>query len=108
MFANSGDPDQTPLLSASDLVLHCLPMSQKMDATLIWVKTLHVVREPRLAYQALTHQLMLWVRIAIDSDLYVGFYTILNFCKEIERMPLSQFSCLAFARGCRTLYGGMR
>ena len=26
LFANSGDPDQTPRSAASDLGLHCLPM----------------------------------------------------------------------------------
>ena len=31
-------PDQTPRFAASDLVLHCLPMSHKKDARLIWVK----------------------------------------------------------------------
>ena len=34
----SGDPDQTPRSAASGLVLHCLPMSHKKDARLIWVK----------------------------------------------------------------------
>ena len=33
---NSGDPDQTPLSAASDLGLHCLPMSHKKDARLIY------------------------------------------------------------------------
>ena len=37
MKANSGEPDQTPCYAASDLVLHCLPMSHKKDARLIWV-----------------------------------------------------------------------
>ena len=27
LFANSGDPDQTPHFAASDLVLHCLPIT---------------------------------------------------------------------------------
>ena len=35
MLANSGEPDQTPQNAASDLVLHCLPMSHKKDARLI-------------------------------------------------------------------------
>ena len=26
LFANSGDPDQTPCSAASDLDLHCLPI----------------------------------------------------------------------------------
>ena len=32
-----GDPDQTPHSVASDLGLHCLPMSYKKDARLILV-----------------------------------------------------------------------
>ena len=36
---NSGEPDQMPRFVASDLVLHCLPMSHKKDSRLIWVKT---------------------------------------------------------------------
>ena len=39
-FRNSVDPDQTPRTVASDLGLHCLPMSHKKDARLIWVKLL--------------------------------------------------------------------
>ena len=38
LFANSGEPDQTPHFVASDLVLHLLPMSHKKDARLIWIK----------------------------------------------------------------------
>ena len=38
MLANSGDPDQMPRSVASDLGLHGLPISQKCDARLIWVK----------------------------------------------------------------------
>ena len=30
MYANSDDPDQTPRSAASDLGLHCLPMTQKL------------------------------------------------------------------------------
>ena len=37
LLANSGEPDQTTRFAASDLVLHCLPMSHKIDAKLIWV-----------------------------------------------------------------------
>ena len=37
MEANSVDHDQTPPSAASDLDLHCLPMSHKKDARLIWV-----------------------------------------------------------------------
>ena len=38
LLANSEDLDQTPRSVASDLGLHCLPVSQKWDAMLIWVK----------------------------------------------------------------------
>ena len=43
--ANSREPDQTPHFEASDLVLHCLPMSHRKDARLIWVKT-NIVSHP--------------------------------------------------------------
>ena len=36
--ANSVDPNQTSRSAASDLGLHCLPMSPKWDAKLKWVK----------------------------------------------------------------------
>ena len=36
--ANSVDPDQTPRSAASDLGLHCLPMSLLWDTNHIWVK----------------------------------------------------------------------
>ena len=37
-FANSVDPDQTPQTAASDLGLHCLPMSLLRDARQKWIK----------------------------------------------------------------------
>ena len=36
--ANSVDPDQMPHSAASDLGLHCLPMSHLWDARPKWVK----------------------------------------------------------------------
>ena len=38
LYANIEDPDQTPRFAASDLGLHCLPLSQNWNARLIWVK----------------------------------------------------------------------
>ena len=38
MYTNSGDTDQTLCSAASDLGLHCLSMSHKMGARLIWFK----------------------------------------------------------------------
>ena len=40
LFANSVDPDQTPHSAASDLGLHCLPI------TLLWVSRLQWVKVP--------------------------------------------------------------
>ena len=36
--ANSAEPDQKPHSAVSDLVLHCLLTSHKMNPRLIWVK----------------------------------------------------------------------
>ena len=38
LFANSGDPDQTPRFAASDLGLHCLPVTLLRVSRLQWVK----------------------------------------------------------------------
>ena len=38
LFANSGDPDQTPHSAASDLGLHCLPIFLLEVSRLQWVK----------------------------------------------------------------------
>ena len=37
LFANSGDPDQTPHSAASDLGLHCLPIILLRVSRLKWV-----------------------------------------------------------------------
>ena len=37
LFANSGDPDQTPHSAASDLGLHCLPNTLLGVSRLQWV-----------------------------------------------------------------------
>ena len=39
----SGEPDQMPRFVVSDLGLHCLPMSHKKVARLIWVNVLNNV-----------------------------------------------------------------
>ena len=38
LFANSGDPDQTPRSAASDLGLHCSPITLLQVSRLQWVK----------------------------------------------------------------------
>ena len=37
LFANSGDPDQMPHSAASDLGLHCLPVTLLQVSRLQWV-----------------------------------------------------------------------
>ena len=48
LFANSGDPDQTPRSAASDLGLHCLPIIRLRVFRLQWVnlviKYIHLSR----------------------------------------------------------------
>ena len=39
LFANTGDPDQTPHSAASDLGLHCLSVTLLEISRLEWVKT---------------------------------------------------------------------
>ena len=41
LFANSGDPDQMPCSAASDLGLHCLPVTCLGVSSLQWVNALH-------------------------------------------------------------------
>ena len=38
LFANSGDPDQTPHSAASDLGLHCLPITLLRVSRKQWAK----------------------------------------------------------------------
>ena len=51
MQTNSGEPNQTPHSVASDLGLHCLPLSHKKDARQIWVKMqlfCYLIRVPKI------------------------------------------------------------
>ena len=43
LFANSGDPDQTPRSAASDLGLHCLPITLLRVSRLQWVKYVRII-----------------------------------------------------------------
>ena len=40
LYANSADPYQTPHYAVSDLDLHCLPLSHKKEARLIWANAI--------------------------------------------------------------------
>ena len=44
LFANSGDPDQTPRSAASYLGLHCLPVTLFTVSRLQWVNRLLALR----------------------------------------------------------------
>ena len=46
LFANSGGPDQTPRFAASDLGLHCLPVTRLRVSSLQRVK--YLKNEPSL------------------------------------------------------------
>ena len=46
LFANSGNPDQTPRSAASDLGLHCLQITLLGVSRLQWVKSYIVVELP--------------------------------------------------------------
>ena len=47
LFANSGDPDQMPHSAASDLDLHCLPITLLGVSRLKWVKCLDLLQLTR-------------------------------------------------------------
>ena len=42
LFANSGDPDQTPHSAASDIGLHFLPVTRLVVSSLQWVNVVKV------------------------------------------------------------------
>ena len=72
--ANSGDPDQTPHHAASGLGLHCLHMSHKKDARLMWVKDLGLIK------LFLNEELGLSLEIKIISFLFS--VRLVNFNKQ--------------------------
>ena len=43
LFANSGDPDQTPCSAASDLGLHCLPITILLVSQLQLLKLIMIL-----------------------------------------------------------------
>ena len=46
LFAYSGDPDQTPHSAASDLGLHCLPITRLAVSRLQWVNSDKLQSQP--------------------------------------------------------------
>ena len=63
LYANSGDPDQTPRYAASDLDLHYLPMSHENDARIIWAKTDRTWMDPESSVRPLTEFLIINERV---------------------------------------------
>ena len=53
LFANSGDPDQTPRSTASDLGLHCLPVTLLRVSRLQWVKLILFIFSSEPSYLTL-------------------------------------------------------
>ena len=43
MKTNSVGPNQTPYSVTSDLGMHCLPVSNNKDSTLIWAKVVRLL-----------------------------------------------------------------
>ena len=41
LFAHSGDPEKTPRSAASDLGLHCLPVTRLEESSIQWVNIYH-------------------------------------------------------------------
>ena len=87
--ANSEDPDQTPRSAASDLGLHCLPMSFLWDAMLKWVKSNIVSRHIcqwtphsiiRILWKYGLPVLVVVIRLALHQD----ERHLANACKSIE------------------------
>ena len=58
--ANSVDPDQTPRSAASDLGLHCLPMSHLWETRLIWVNLYSLECNFLSPLLSALHKLPLW------------------------------------------------
>ena len=51
LFANSGDPDQTPHSVASDLGLHCLPITLLRVSRLQWINDDRVIMKQHSSYR---------------------------------------------------------
>ena len=66
-FVNSGDPDQTPRFAASDLGLHCLPITLLRVSRQQWVKG-----EPGLRIKMAPDEIC--VRWLMDSHLHVSAF----------------------------------
>ena len=80
LLANSEHPYQTRHSAASDLGLHCLPMSQKWDVRLIWVKHSVCVRVYSSLTLLSTIFMPLWPRPAGGKKLSGFLYVRPSIC----------------------------
>ena len=69
--ANSVDPDQTPRPAASDLGLHCLPMSLLYDARQKWVN--HFVIK---SFTVMYRNMFRWALLS-DGSSWSGYYFLI-------------------------------
>ena len=95
LFANS---DQTPRSVASDLGLHCLPVFQKWDTRLIWVKTqVNKCYKTTVSniYLLQTYVLILFSFVFVDSN-YKFLFLFFFFFSFFSLFVFSCFSCLFF------------
>ena len=57
LWANSGDPDQTPHSVAPDLDPHCFPMSHIKDVSLVWIK-IDIKENLKMSQREIKHMLV--------------------------------------------------
>ena len=71
LLANSGDPDQTPHSAASDLGLHCLPVTLLRVSRLQWVKGKYVMGTHYRSVFFLTHNICFLIEERKMSNILV-------------------------------------
>ena len=74
LFANSGDPDQTPRSAASDLGLHCLLVTRLGISSLQWVKVLSPFTKLKIVATRFLAQISYSVcQLCLISDPLINF-----------------------------------
>ena len=80
LSANSGDPDQMPCSAASDLGLHCFPI------TLLWISRLQWVKEliTTTADNNLKHVFLISKKISLDISCELSVKQIIHLkCQDL-------------------------
>ena len=99
MEANSGDPDQTPHCAVSDIVLHCLPMSPKKDARLIWVNGLGINLHENTIERSVRNLISFVTYIFIQG----GFFLFLSIAEEFRDRKFSMVNLRKVSESHKTL-----